>query len=131
MNTMTTIADFYKNIDLKIKCYLNPMLESFSDYPEDVKNNAKKVLEWTDKNGWGSCGTLVGKNRANDLANGRAISIDVIKRMYSYLSRHEVDLESSKSYSDGCGKLLYDAWGGKAGLRWAHNKLKELGLIKD
>lgn len=128
---MTTIADFYKNIDLKIKCYLNPMLESFSDYPEDVKNNAKKVLEWTDKNGWGSCGTLVGKNRANDLANGRAISIDVIKRMYSYLSRHEVDLESSKSYSDGCGKLLYDAWGGKAGLRWAHNKLKELGLIKD
>ena len=126
---MTTIAEFYKNIDIKIKCYLNPMLESFSDYPEDVKNNAKKVLEWTDKNGWGSCGTSVGKQRANQLANGEAISLETIKRMYSYLSRHEVDLESSKSYSDGCGKLLYDAWGGKAGLRWAHNKLKQLGEI--
>lgn len=128
---MNTIAEFYKNIDLKIKCYLNPMLESFSDYPEDVKNNAKKVLEWTDKNGWGSCGTAVGKQRANQLAKGEAISLETIKRMYSYLSRHEVDLESSKSYSDGCGKLLYDAWGGKAGLRWAHNKLKQLGEIEN
>jgi hypothetical protein len=116
---MTTIAEFYKNIDLKVKCFLNPMLESFSDYPEDVKNNAKKVLEWTDKNGWGGCGTSVGKQRANQLANGEAISLDTIKRMYSYLSRHEVDL------------LMYDSWGGKAALNWSHNKLKQLGEIEN
>ena len=50
--------------------------------------------------------------------------------MYSFVSRHEKDLQSSKSYSDGCGKLMMDAWGGLAGGRWAHNKLRELGLIE-
>ena len=47
--------------------------------------------------------------------------------MYSYLSRHEVDLESSTAYGDGCGKLMFDAWGGKAALGWSRNKLRELG----
>lgn len=105
-------------------------LQSFNDYPEDVKNNARKVLEWTEKNGWGSCGTDVGKQRANQLAKGENISLDTIKRMYSYLSRHEVDLETSTTYNDGCGKLMYDAWGGKAALRWSKSKLKELGEIE-
>lgn len=121
----------YLQIKKNIQAFLNPMLESFSDYPDGVKNNAKRVLEWVDKNGWGDCGTLTGKNRMHQLANGEAISLETIKRMYSYLSRHEVDLESSKSYSDGCGKLMYDSWGGKAALGWSHNKLKELGIIKD
>ena len=103
-------------------------MESYSDYPDGVKNNAKRALEWADKNGWGSCGTPVGKQRANQLAKGEPISVDTIKRMYSFLSRHEGDLENSTAYGDGCGKLLYDAWGGKAGLGWIRNKLRELGL---
>ena len=103
-------------------------LESYSDYPDGVKNNAKRVLEWVDKNGWGSCGTGVGKQRANQLAKGEPISVETIKRMYSYLSRHESDLTSSKTYSDGCGKLMYDAWGGKSALGWSRNKLRTLGL---
>jgi hypothetical protein len=105
-------------------------MESYADYPDGVKSNAKNVLEWVEKNGWGSCGTDVGKQRANQLAKGEAISVDTIKRMYSYLSRHEADLDASSGYSDGCGKLMYDAWGGKAGLRWAESKLKELGEIE-
>ena len=106
-------------------------MESHSDYPDGVKSNAKKVLEWTKENGWGSCGTPVGKQRANQLANGEPISVDTIQRMYSYLSRHEADLESSTSYSEGCGKLMYDAWGGKAALGWSRNKLRELGLLQE
>jgi hypothetical protein len=105
-------------------------MESFSDYPDGVKNNAKKALEWAAKNGWGSCGTPVGKLRANQLAKGEPISADTIKRMYSFLSRHEGDLESSKGFADGCGYLMYMAWGGKSGLGWSHNKLKGLGLIE-
>lgn len=105
-------------------------MESYSDYPDGVRSNARKVLDWVEENGWGSCGTDVGKQRANQLASGEAISLDTIKRMYSYLSRHEADLEASTSYSDGCGLLMYDAWGGKAGLRWAESKLKELGEIE-
>lgn len=101
--------------------------DSYSDYPDSVKNNAKAVLKWVEENGWGSCGAEnnVGKIRANQLANGEPISLETIKRMYSYLSRHEADLESSKGYGDGCGKLMYDAWGGKSALSWAESKIRQ------
>jgi hypothetical protein len=102
-------------------------MESYADYPDDVKANARNVLDFVEENGWGSCGTDVGKQRANQLAKGEGISLDTIKRMYSYLSRHEADLDASKSYTDGCGKLMYDAWGGKSALSWSRNKLRELG----
>ena len=97
--------------------------ETYSDYPDAVKHNAQAVLNWVDKNGWGSCGTAVGKQRANQLAKGEAISLDTIKRMYSYLSRHAKDLDSSKGYGDGCGKLMYDSWGGKSAIKWAEGKI--------
>ena len=106
-------------------------MESYSDYPEGVKNNAKRALEYANTNGWGSCGTPVGKQRANQLAKGEPISVDTIKRMYSFLSRHEGDLVSSTAYGDGCGKLMYDAWGGKAALGWSRNKLRTLGLLTE
>jgi len=102
------------------------MFESYSDYPDSVKNNAKAVLKYVEENGWGSCGTDVGKQRANQLAKGEPISEDTIRRMYSYLSRHEKDLESSKGYGDGCGKLMYDSWGGKTALSWAESKIKSI-----
>lgn len=106
-------------------------MESYSDYPEGVKNNAKKAVEWAEKNGWGSCGTPVGKVRASQLSKGEPISVETIKRMYSYLSRHEGDLESSTSFGEGCGYLMYQSWGGKAALGWSRNKLRELGLLQE
>jgi hypothetical protein len=106
------------------------LFESHSDYPESVKNNAKAVLKYVEENGWGSCGTDVGKQRANQLAKGEPISEETIRRMYSYLSRHEVDLESSKGYGDGCGKLMYDSWGGKTALSWAESKIKSIDKEK-
>jgi len=99
--------------------------KTHSDYPDSIKNNAKSVLKWVEENGWGSCGTEVGKQRANQLASGEALSMDTIKRMYSYLSRHSVDLDSSTGYGDGCGKLMYDAWGGKSALSWSESKVKQ------
>jgi hypothetical protein len=105
-------------------------LESYSDYPDSVKNNAQAVLKYVEENGWGSCGTEVGKQRANQLAKGEPISEDTIRRMYSYLSRHEVDLESSKGYGDGCGKLMYDSWGGKSALSWAESKINAIDREK-
>ena len=100
--------------------------DSYTDYPDSVKNNAQNALDWAEENGWGSCGTDVGKQRANQLAKGEPISIETIKRMYSYLSRHAVDLENSKGYGDGCGKLMYDAWGGKTALSWAESKIRQI-----
>jgi hypothetical protein len=118
---LVEMADYIASKKLNLKTY--------SDYPQGVVNNAKRVLEWVDKNGWGSCGTAVGKRRASQLASKSNLTVSTIKRMYSFLSRHKGDLDASKSYSDGCGKLMYDAWGGKAALRWSRGKLKSLGEI--
>jgi hypothetical protein len=109
-----------------IKMTEDDFAESISDYPEGVKNAAKRAVDYAEKNGWGSCGTQVGKTRASQLAKGEPISVDTLKRMYSYLSRHKVDLQSSKTYEDGCGKLMYDSWGGDAGLTYSERKLKQL-----
>tara|TARA_R110001592_G_scaffold91726_1_gene268160 strand:+ start:2170 stop:3090 length:921 start_codon:yes stop_codon:yes gene_type:complete len=119
---LVEMADYIASKKLK--------LETYSDYPDSVSNNAKRALEWADENGWGSCGTAVGKRRASQLANKENITISTIKRMYSYLSRHAPDLESSKTYSDGCGKLMYDSWGGKSALSWSKSKLKSLKEIE-
>jgi hypothetical protein len=127
--------DGYEPIGLKddgspncvpIKMTHDDFADTISDYPEGVKNAAKKAVNYAEKNGWGSCGTAVGKTRASQLAKGGNISVDTIKRMYSYLSRHKSDLTSSKSYDDGCGKLMYDSWGGEPALKWAERKLKQL-----
>jgi hypothetical protein len=109
-----------------IKMTEDDFAESINDYPEGVKNAAKKAVDWAEKNGWGSCGTAVGKQRASQLAKGEPISVDTLKRMYSYLSRHKGDLKSSKEYKGSCGKLMYDAWGGEAGLTYSERKLKQL-----
>lgn len=104
--------------------------ESINDYPEGVKEAAARAVKYAEENGWGSCGTNVGKVRASQLSKGENISLDTVKRMYSYLSRHKGDLDSSKTYEDGCGKLMYDSWGGKAGLTWSENKLKQIANEK-
>jgi len=135
--TMSSVAGIEETEAKEILFEIHDLLEeqkyelkTYSDYPEGVVNNAKRVLEYVKNNGWGSCGTAVGKRRASQLANKANLSVSTIKRMYSFLSRHAKDLEVSTSYGDGCGKLMYDAWGGKAALRWARGKLKELGEIE-
>ena len=100
--------------------------DTINDYPEGVKNAAQRALNWAEKNGWGSCGTPVGKQRANQLAKGENISIETIKRMFSFLSRHKGQGADKGKYGDGCGRLMYDAWGGDAALAWSERKLKQL-----
>jgi len=97
--------------------------ESYTDYPEAAKENAKIALRWADKNGWGSCGTPVGKARANQLANSEPISRDTIARMAAF-ERHRQN--SQKELGDGCGRLMWLAWGGDEGIAWAQRKLEQL-----
>ena len=102
---------------------LKEELESYTDYPKEATENAKIALRWVEENGWGDCGTAVGKARANQLANGEPISKDTISRMASF-ERHRQN--SDKELGDGCGRLMWLAWGGDAGIEWASRKLKEL-----
>lgn len=99
--------------------------EAFAVPTKEIQDTAQRVLDWVEENGWGSCGTEVGKIRANQLAKGDNISLETITRMFSYLSRHKVDLDASTSYEDGCGKLMYDSWGGEAALGWAEREMKK------
>ena len=97
-------------------------LESYSDYPESARNNAKRALKWKKENG-SSCGTSVGWTRANQLASGQAISRETIARMASF-KRHQQ--HKDVPYSEGCGGLMWDAWGGTSGVEWAIRKLEQI-----
>ena len=103
-------------------------LESYTDYPQSATNNAKRALKWVEENGWGSCGESTGKNRANQLANREPISKDTISRMASF-KRHQQ--HKDVPYSEGCGGLMWDAWGGSAGVNWASRKLKQLEELSE
>jgi hypothetical protein len=113
--------------DKRLKGGKRRELEAYSDYPDSVKNNAKRGIELNEKVN-NKCATQVGKVRASQLAQGKPISKETIKRMYSYLSR------AGEYYDEGnteaCGTISYLLWGGKAGLRWSESKLKELGEIE-
>jgi hypothetical protein len=102
--------------------------DSYTDYPKEAQENAKIALRWAEKNGWGSCGTPVGKARANQLAKGEAISRDTISRMAAF-ERHRQN--SQKELGDGCGRLMWLAWGGDAGIEWAQRKLKQIDRRKE
>ena len=101
-------------------------LESYSDYPEAVRNNAKRGIELNAEVN-NKCATDVGKIRAQQLAQGKPISVETIKRMHSYLSRAEEYYDEGDTKA--CGTISYLLWGGLAGKRWAESKLKELGQL--
>jgi len=100
--------------------------ETVTDYPQYIIDNAQRAKKWVDENGYGSCMTPVGKNRLNQLAKGEPISVETIRRMYSYLARHKKDLETSKSYEGSCGLLAYDSWGGVEALEWSEKYLQRI-----
>ncbi len=102
-------------------------LESYSDYPDAVKNNAQRGIDLNKKIN-NKCATDVGKIRAQQLAQGKPISENTIKRMYSYLSRAEEYYDEGDTKA--CGTISYLLWGGKAAKRWSESKLKELGLLE-
>ena len=103
-------------------------MESYSDYGSGISNNAKKGIDLNEKNN-NKCATQTGKVRAQQLAKGEPISVETIKRMYSYLSRAEAYYDESDM--NACGTISYLLWGGKAGLAWSRNKLRELGLLEE
>ena len=98
-------------------------LESYSDYPESVSNNAKRGIDLNKAVG-NKCATQVGKVRAQQLANGEPVSEKTVKRMFSYLSRAEVYYDAGDKES--CGYISYLLWGGKSAKTWAESKLKQI-----
>ena len=118
---LEAIATLYDLEDAMLASY-GEELESYADYPESASNNAKRALEWKKENG-SSCGTSVGWRRASQLANKQPLSRSTIARMASF-KRHQQNKDVP--YSEGCGGIMWDAWGGSAGVNWASSKLKQI-----
>ena len=96
---------------------------------QEMANEAEQALEWRAEFGRG--GTEVGVARARDLKNRVNLSIDTIKRMFSYFSRHEVDKEAEgfRPGEDGypsAGRIAWGLWGGDPGFSWTKRKIKEI-----
>ena len=109
--------------DNRVKSGKKLVLESYSDYPDSVSNNAKRGLKLNEAVN-NKCATQVGKVRAQQLAQGKPISKETIKRMFSYLSRAEEYYNPSDT--ETCGTISYLLWGGKSAKSWAESKLKQL-----
>jgi hypothetical protein len=118
---LDAIATLYDLEDAMLSSY-GEELESYADYPESASNNAKRALKWKEENGT-SCGTSVGWRRASQLANRQPLSRSTIARMASF-KRHQQNKDVP--YSEGCGGIMWDAWGGSAGVNWAISKLKQI-----
>jgi len=85
-------------------------------------SEAKKGLAWRSEYGRG--GTEVGIARARDISNGKNLSDDTVKRMYSFFSRHEVDKKADgfRPGEDGYpsnGRIAWALWGGDSGFSWS------------
>ncbi len=82
---------------------------------QEMADEAAQGLEWREEFGRG--GTEVGVARARDIKNRVNLSIDTIKRMFSYFSRHEVDKKGKGFYSGdegypSAGRIAWALWGG-------------------
>jgi hypothetical protein len=116
-NTIMSYEDVIEKLEA-----ISISLKSYTDYPESATNNAKKAIKYKEENG-SDCGTRVGWTRARQLADRKPISRDTIARMASF-KRHQQ--HKDVPYSEGCGGLMWDAWGGASGINWAINKLKQI-----
>ena len=101
---------------------------------EAMANNAKRGLEWREEFGRG--GTEVGVARARDLVNRRNLSINTVRRMYSYFARHTVDkqAEGFNSGEEGfpsAGRIAWELWGGSDSESWAKRIVNRLNSLDE
>lgn len=96
---------------------------------EGMATAAKRALKWKEEGKPG--GTLVGLARANQLKDREPLSEDVVLRMYSFFSRHEVDKQATgfNSGEEGFpskGRVAWDLWGGDGGYTWSTQKRDQI-----
>lgn len=100
-----------------------------------MKSAARRAIRWKEEGKAKGAGTAVGWTRAGQLARGESLSLDTVKRMYSFFSRHEVDKQGKDFYNTSNpsnGRIMWDAWGGDAGFSWSRKIVeREKKMSKD
>lgn len=90
----------------------------YTDYPEKAKENARVALKYRD----GGCGTPMGWNRAQRIADGMPLSFKELKSMYRWLSKNE--FAKNKIPAENCDAVQFLAWGGQEMMEWTGNRIK-------
>ena len=102
-----------------------------------MKAAARRALKWKEEGKATGAGTPVGWGRATDIVAGRPMSLSVVRRMFSFFSRHEVDKKGKDFYNTSNpsnGRIMWDAWGGDAGFSWSRaivNRMKDKMLFNN
>ena len=92
---------------------------------DGMVSEAKRYKAWKKEGKAG--GTQVAAVRATQIISGSELSPDVVVRMFSFFSRHEVD-KKAEGFSPGekgypsKGRVAWAAWGGDAGFSWSRGK---------
>lgn len=92
-------------------------------FPEKVRENARKALEYQDKMGL-KCSGAGGRQVSQAIVDNSNMGMRQIKRIYSYLKKRPQFANSP--YNEGCEAISYQAWGGKEMFDFLDVKLKEL-----
>jgi hypothetical protein len=100
-----------------------------------MKAAARRALKWKADGKATGAGTPVGWGRATDIVAGRSMSLSVVRRMFSFFSRHEVDKKGkdfNNTSNPSNGRIMWDAWGGDAGFSWSRgivNRMRDKALF--
>lgn len=91
--------------------------------PANVSIQAMKGIDYIRRGS--KAGTRIGRVRARQLANRRPVSLDTIKRMYSFFKRHEKNKSFKGDPLKDRGYVSWLLWGGDDGFRWVKGILKK------
>jgi hypothetical protein len=108
--------------------------EGYDDYPQSATNNAKRVKNWIDKYGRDQVNgmTTIGLSRMNQLISREKLSLSVLKRTFSFLSRtkgggyNKINPKFKDTPWRDKGYVAYLGWGGESMLNYAERKLNQL-----
>ena len=100
-----------------------------------MQSAARRAIKLKEQGKANGAGTVVGWTRAGQLSRGESLSLDTVKRMYSFFSRHEVDKKGKdwdNAENPSNGKIMWLAWGGDAGFSWSRKIVeREKNMKKD
>lgn len=91
--------------------------------PKGVQEVGQRAVRWIEEGKAGRNFTDTGRTRAHQLAEGKDLSDEQVKKMQAYFKRHDVD-KDAEGFTRGSegfpspGRVAWDAWGGDAGRRW-------------
>jgi hypothetical protein len=98
-----------------------------------MKSAARKAIKFKEDGKAKGAGTAVGWTRAHQIVSGESLSLDTVKRMYSFFSRHEVDKKGKdwgNQSNPSNGYIMWLAWGGDSGFSWSRNIVNHEKNIK-